>query len=380
MKKREVMYAAWFQNVEFIGERTLYALSEYFESFEEAYKANGETLKKVLSEKQFLHYIEAKKKISPKDYIDIITGWGIRYVPFFDELFPAKLSHIPTPPFGIYVKGHLPNEERASVAMIGARACSDYGKEVAAYFAKELGEFGIQVVSGMARGIDAISQANCLKAGGETYAVLGCGVDVCYPGEFRRLYEDISMHGGLISTYPPTTQPMAGLFPARNRIISGLSDVVLVIEAGVKSGTSITVDMALEQGKEVAVIPGRITDRLSHGCLNLLKQGASLVLNVDELLILLQETIGTQSHLDKNILCKNKNDKKRIDFNKKVSLSSGQKSVLSILTKELVSAEKLYDTWLKEGGLGDFSYFMEVLMDLELLDLSKSNKNRFCIR
>lgn len=380
MKQRENSYAAWFQNVESIGERTLYALGERFGSFEEAYKASEPTLKSVLNEKQIRHYFEAKKRISPSAYMETILQKGIRYVPFFDVLFPTKLLHIPSPPFGIYVKGHLPSEERASVAMIGTRACSDYGKEVAAYFAKELAGYGVQVVSGMARGIDAISQANCLKAGGDTYAILGCGVDVCYPGELRRLYEDISMHGGLISTYPPTTQPMAGLFPARNRIISALSDVVLVIEAGVKSGTLITVDMALEQGKEVAVIPGRITDRLSQGCLKLLKQGACVVLDVEELLVLLQENFDLQSHLDKKISDKYKIYGSGIDFNKNVSLSDEQKSVLKLLTKEPVDAEKLYELWVKAGGVGAFHFFMELLMDLELLDLCKSNKNRFSIR
>ena len=378
--ENEVAYAAWFHSVESIGDRTLYTLKDSFGSFEDAYKAKEEALKRILNQKQFLHYIEAKKRILPKDYMEMILQKGIRFVPFFDEIFPTKLLHIPSPPFGVYVRGNLPDEGRPSVAMIGTRACSEYGKEVAAYFAKELVGFGIQVISGMARGIDAISQVNCLKAGGDTYAVLGCGVDICYPGEFKKLYEEISKHGGVISTYAPKTEPRASLFPARNRIISGLSDVVLVIEAGIKSGTLITVDMALEQGKEVAIIPGRITDRLSLGCLKLLKQGASLVLDVDELIELLKENFTLQSHSDKKILGEHNFYKNGISFIRNVSLSDGQKSVLKLLTKEPVDAEKLYELWIKEGGKGAFHFFMEILMDLELLDLCKSNKNRFSIR
>lgn len=377
--KREIVYAAWFQQVESIGDRSLYALKAKFGSFELAFKAKEEVLKSVLGEKQIFHFQEAQKRISPKDYMESILQKGIRYVPFFDAIFPTKLLYIPSPPFGIYVKGNLPNEAKASVAMIGTRACSEYGKEVARYFAQELAEYGVQVISGLARGIDAISQANCLKAGGDTFAVLGCGVDICYPAEFRRLYEEISRTGGVISTYAPGTEPKASLFPARNRIISGLSDVVLVIEAGAKSGTLITVDMALEQGREVAVIPGRITDRLSTGCLGLLKQGASPVVDVDELLQLLKESFSVQAHLDKKILDTYKFHEKGIDFNKNASLSKEQKSVYKILTKDPLEAEKLYELWLKEGGKGAFSFFMEVLMDLELLDLCKSNKNRFWI-
>lgn len=378
--KREVACAAWFHSVDCIGDRTLYALGDYFGSFEEAYKSKESLLRCVLNEKQFLHYIEMKKNISPKGYIETMLQKGIRYVPFFDEIFPTKLLHIPSPPFGIYVKGNLPDQARASIAMIGTRACSEYGKEVATYFAKELAGAGVQVISGMARGIDAISQANCLKAGGDTYAILGCGVDICYPGEFRRLYDEISKRGGVLSTYAPGTEPKASLFPARNRIISALSDVVLVVEAGVKSGTLITVDMALEQGKEVAIIPGRITDRLSLGCLELLKQGAQFVLDVDELLALIEENFAVQAHLDKKNLAENKICKNGIDFNKNVSLKDEQKLVLKLLTKEPTNAEKLYELWIKEGGKGTFHFFMEILMDLQLLDLCKSNKNRFFIR
>jgi len=161
--------------------------------------------------------------------------------------------------------------------VIGARECSEYGRYVAEVLGKELGENGIQVVSGMARGIDGISQAAALKAGGFSVGVLGCGVDICYPAENRRLYEWLEHSGGLLSAYAPGTEPKPGNFPPRNRIVSGLADVLVVVEARQKSGTLITVDMALEQGREVYVVPGRITDRLSDGCHRLLRQGAGVV-------------------------------------------------------------------------------------------------------
>ena len=168
--------------------------------------------------------------------------------------------------------------------MIGARECSEYGIYVARNFAKELGAHGIPVISGMARGIDSISQEAALQGGGRTYAVLGCGVDICYPKSSRRLYERILEQGGILSTFPPGTEPMKRLFPERNRIVAGLADVILVVEARQKSGTFITVDMALEQGREVYAIPGRLTDRLSDGCNLLLQQGALIAVSPQDLL------------------------------------------------------------------------------------------------
>ena len=376
--KQEIAYAMWFQTVEGIGDRTLYKLYKYFGSMREAFVARESVLKTLMTEKQICSCLEVKRKITPKECMETLLQKGIRYVPFFDEIFPAKLLHIPGAPFGVFVRGSLPEERRASVAMIGTRACSDYGKEVATYFAGELAKYGVQVISGMARGVDAISQASCLKAGGDTYAVLGCGADVCYPPEMRKLYEAIVERGGVISTYPPGALPKAGCFPARNRIISALADVVLVVEAGEKSGTLITVDMALEQGKEVAIIPGRITDRLSQGCLKLLNQGAHPVVCVQELLELLKDTFPPQAN--KNFFDKYKSQQNGIDFTKNISLSQELESVLKLLSKEPIDAEKLYDLWRKNGALGEFATFTEYLMDLELLDLCKSNKNRFSIR
>ncbi len=144
---------------------------------------------------------------------------------------------------------------------------------------RELGKLGAQVISGMARGVDCISQAAALDAGGRSYGVLGCGVDICYPKSNQLLYERLLQNGGVLSSFPPGTDPRPQNFPPRNRIVSGLADVVIVVEARAKSGTLITVDMALEQGREVYVVPGRITDRLSDGCNRLLQQGANVLLS-----------------------------------------------------------------------------------------------------
>jgi DNA processing protein len=182
-----------------------------------------------------------------------------------------------------------------TVALIGARDCSEYGRNVASRLGFVFGQKGIQVISGMARGIDGISQEAAVDAGGTSYAVLGSGVDVCYPTGNRRLYEKLKVSGGILSEYPPGTKALAHHFPPRNRIVSGLADAVIVVEARAKSGTLITVDMALEQGREVYVVPGRITDDLSVGCNRLVKMGAGLLLDTEEFLDELREIFARRT-------------------------------------------------------------------------------------
>lgn len=230
----------------------------------------------------------------------------IRYVQQGEEDYPAKLRHIPNAPKGLYIAGKLPDPFKPAVAIIGARTCSEYGKQMAKYFGEALGEVGVQVISGMARGIDVLSQTAAIQAGGNSFGILGCGVDVCYPKENAELYHMLQRHGGLLSEFPPGTAPLARQFPSRNRIIAGLADAVVVIEAKQKSGTLITVDMALEQGRDVYAIPGRLTDPLSEGCNRLIKQGAGLLLSPEELLEEL--SVETGQKLMKKSASKEKNN------------------------------------------------------------------------
>ncbi len=201
-----------------------------------------------------------------------------------DKKYPGRLREIPDPPKQLYVLGRLPEEHLPSVALIGARDCSEYGRYVALRLGELLGKNGVQVISGMARGIDGIGQEAALNAGGSSFGVLGSGVDVCYPAGNRELYERLKTQGGILSEYPPGTPALPHHFPPRNRIVSGLADAVVVVEAREKSGTLITVDMALEQGREVYAVPGRMTDRLSDGCNRLIKTGAGVLLNPEEFL------------------------------------------------------------------------------------------------
>lgn len=219
---------------------------------------------------------------------DLVCQWqrlkdkGIQVVSCGERDYPGRLTEIPDKPFLLYYRGGLPEERKPCVAIVGARMCSEYGRAVAVKFAAGLAQKGIQVVSGLADGIDGIAQRSALEHGGRSYGVLGCGVDICYPLSNRTLYQELLEHGGIISEFLPGTKPEAGHFPMRNRIISGLADLILVIEAKERSGTRITVNMALEQGREVYAVPGRITDELSRGCHQMIRDGAGMALDIDE--------------------------------------------------------------------------------------------------
>jgi DNA processing protein len=246
---------------------------------------------KLMKPLQYRHFSASRVSWELEKEYGMLEKRGIRFIPQMHPEFPEKLKDIPDPPVCLYVRGKLPDPQQPSVAIIGARMCSEYGRYLAREFGMELAGSGIQIISGMAGGVDGISQKGAVMAGGTSYAVMGCGVDCCYPPENRDVYDLLRENGGIISEYAPGTQPKANLFPPRNRIISGLADLVLVIEARKHSGTLITVDMALEQGRDVWAVPGRITDRLSDGCNQLIRQGAGIALSPKDLL---QEFYGLE--------------------------------------------------------------------------------------
>lgn len=203
-----------------------------------------------------------------------------------DANYPVLLREITMPPMVLYVKGRLPERIDLPIAVIGSRDCSQYGANIAASISGELAACGVCVVSGLARGIDCTSAEaaldNAPKDSFPTVAVLGSGVDVFYPAENRRLYDRICERGAVISEFPPGTSPERFNFPRRNRIISGMSKGVLVVEAAKKSGTRITVDYALEQGRDVFAVPGRITDETCQGTNEMIRDGIAKLVNEAE--------------------------------------------------------------------------------------------------
>jgi len=255
---------------------------------------------------------------------------GIHFVTINDPEYPQRLRQIYDPPYALYVRGNLPQEDRKAAAVIGARACTGYGVQQGRRLARELASQGVQIISGLAYGVDSEGHWGALESGvqGATYAVLGCGVDICYPAEHERLAARIlEQGGGLLSEFPMGTPPMPGQFPMRNRIISGLSDCILVIEARKRSGSLITVDQALEQGREVFALPGRVGDSLSEGCLHLIRNGANILMESGDVMSYLypnEEICGGNYHnIDK--IC----DKKETTEETKTACSSPELETLA---------------------------------------------------
>lgn len=201
---------------------------------------------------------------------------GVRILAYTDADYPQSLQNLSDKPLVLYVKGELPQANYA-LAIVGSRRCSEYGVRAAGYFAKAMTREGIPIISGGAKGIDTAAHEACLQAGGVTVAVLGCGLDIVYPPENAKLFARIAEQGALVTEYPPGVPPAAANFPARNRIIVGLSQAVLVAEAGKRSGAVITANIAADEGREVYCVPGNIFDGSSIGCHELIRTGAKLV-------------------------------------------------------------------------------------------------------
>lgn len=281
----EGAYWYWLCNMEGLGIKRLSLLLEHFSTPERVYEASEGELQKVagIGEKSAAYIIESRRGEWEKKH-EKMEAANIRMIPWASQDYPQKLKEIEDKPVCLYVKGRLPDIEKKAAAIVGARNCSYYGRETAAELGRVLGRNGVEVISGMARGIDAAGQWGALDGGGESFAVLGCGVDVCYPPEQGKLYRLLQSRGGLLSEYPMGMPPHAANFPPRNRIISAMADIVVVVEARERSGSLITVDFALNQGKEIFAVPGRLTDALSRGCNELIKHGAGIVTAPETLL------------------------------------------------------------------------------------------------
>jgi DNA processing protein len=273
-----------FGQTPFIGPTRLRRLIERFGNVQEAWLASERELRDVLDERSVESLISIRRGVSLDDEMERIDRKGIDVVAIVDPTYPRLLAQIPSPPPVLYVRGALLPEDDLAIAMVGTRRSTSYGREVASRIASGLAEAGATIVSGLARGIDATAHSATLSSGGRTIAVLGSGVDIIYPSEHQGLAERIVEHGALISDYQPGRKPDAPNFPARNRIISGLSLGVVVIEAPNRSGALITVDFAADQGREVFIVPGSVLSDNSAGCHRLLRDGARLVTCADDVL------------------------------------------------------------------------------------------------
>jgi DNA processing protein len=281
----DLPYYLAFARVKGIGPARLKLLKSHFDSLADAWDSSFfELTASGLDAKSINTLLEMRKKIEPEREVERVQKVGATALCWDDPDYPKLLREVNDPPPVLFIKGTLTEADAWAVGIVGTRQCTVYGREVAEMLGTELARNHITVVSGMARGIDAAAHAAAIKAQGRTLAVLGCGVDVVYPPEHKKLAQQISENGALISDYPIGTPPDAMNFPPRNRIISGLSLGVVVVEADEKSGALITTDFAAEQGRDVFAVPGNIFNRSSRGTNKLIQNGAKMVLDVNSVL------------------------------------------------------------------------------------------------
>lgn len=283
----EEYYLMWLSRINGIGIKRARLLLEHFGTAEAIWNATPAEIRAAacITEKMADALLLSRSEGQLDEWIVELEEKEIAFYSFYHPRYPRLLKEISDPPLGIYVRGELPDDDIDTVAIIGARRCSRYGATVAYEISKELGKTNVVVVSGMARGIDSEGHRGIMDGGGKTIAVLGCGVDICYPAENQELMERIVQNGCVLSEFPPGMPPVASNFPSRNRIIAGLSKMVVVVEAGKKSGTIITADLALDYGRDVFVVPGNVTSALSYGTNALIKQGCPIITEGNDILI-----------------------------------------------------------------------------------------------
>ena len=293
----DLMYWVAFSLIPRIGAVRAARLSAYFETMADAWRAGpGELRNAGLDQGTVSSIVEARQAISPEAEMERLQKAGVRAYCWADDEYPKHLREIEDRPPVLYVRGEILPDDEWAVAIVGTRRATPYGRQAAEHFATDLAGHGITVVSGLARGIDAVAHRAAIAAGGRTIGVLACGLDLVYPPEHGKLALEIAEHGAVVSDYPLGTQPRSEFFPRRNRILSGLSLGVLVVEGDVKSGALITARVALDQNREVFAVPGSIYAPTAQGTNKLIQAGeAKLVTGTEDILEELNLTMTTSS-------------------------------------------------------------------------------------
>jgi len=285
MSNKDVKYWVGFNIIPGIGRVKLMQLENYFGSLENAWRATPAELKHSGLDSGSIHAVTSRRpKISLEAEMEKLDHYGVKVFTWHDKNYPSRLKEIYDYPPLIYVRGSLLPEDEWCLAVVGTRRATVYGRQVTEEIVADLAQSRITIVSGLAKGIDSVAHHSALEAGGRSIAIFACGLDIVYPGENANLARRIIQQGALISEYPLGTKPRADNFPRRNRIMSGVSLGVLVVEAGKTSGALITAHLALEQNREVFAIPGSILSPASSGTNHLIQEGAKLVHNYSDIL------------------------------------------------------------------------------------------------
>ena len=357
------------KSIEGIGNVTFPALVDKFGSLPAVFSASVSDLKEIkgISSQTATAIANFKGWNKVKAELELIKKNNVNIITYKDELYPRKLLNVYDRPPYIYVRGSL-NKDDINIAIVGSRAASTYGKYTTEKISRDLALKGVTVVSGMARGIDSAAHRGAIAAHGRTIAILGSGLDIVYPPENKKLFADIIENGAVISEFPLGTPPRAVNFPVRNRIISGMSYGVLIVEAGEKSGSLITAKLALEQGREVFAVPGSIDSAGSRGTNKLIKQGAKLIENTDDIMeeILPQIEVGA---LSKPTPVSNNEDTER-----KLSevLNEVEKKILNSVSKKSAHIDDL----ISSTGLPSAEILSE-LTTMELKGIIQQNPGKF---
>lgn len=348
----EAVYLLSLQNKPGVGGVTLRKLIEYYGSAENVFKADINNLIKsgvitkdsaqaIKGFTKWDNYLNEYKNVEKSRY---------KYIKYNDTNYPVNLKNIYNIPLLMQYYGEIKESDNNAVAVVGSRNCDEYGRYITENIVKQLVAKGITVVSGMARGIDTFAHRSAIKYGGRTIAVIGSGLDICYPPENNELFEVISENGYVLSEYALGTKPESVNFPRRNRIISGLSLGVLVIQANIKSGALITAQYALEQNREVFAIPANINNKKSSGCNLLIKKGAKLVESVDDIISEIRQF--------QEIIKEKETTKAGL---KLVQLSESEKIIFSLLTDK-----RLHMDELQISSKLPSSEIFPVLLDMEM--------------
>jgi DNA processing protein len=347
-------------NLERIGNRTLWKIKSSFGSFRDCLDSSRRDLQaSFLTDNIVSQIVTAQQNTDRHQMLQEYLNSGAQLRSIEDEDYPSWLTKTHDPPYVLYYRGDLDCLNGLCIAIVGSRHASTYGKTQSRRFGRELGEQGITIVSGMARGIDTEAHLGALEAGGRTAAVLGCGLDVIYPPENKQLYKEITEHGVVLTEFPPHTHPEPGNFPMRNRVIAGLSRGVLVVEAQQRSGALITVDFALEQGRDVFAVPGQINNKNSEGTNNLIKQGACLVTEINDIL--------SEYGLDK--------EETGMQQGNLFDASPEEKRIMDLLSAESIHFDDLiYKSKLTIGELST------VLLQLELKGIIKALPGNYYVK
>ena len=357
-------YWFWITNINDIYQYDIKKILSVFSDPEEVFKATEDELVRsgTVSSKKAHDIVQSKNSLRNFYKLDKLRRDGIRFIYYGSDEYPERLAYLQDLPYALYVKGKLPDQDLPTAGIVGARACSGYGREMTLKYSQTLAVNSIQIISGMALGVDTYASKGALQVGGKTFVILGSGIDVIYPQQNIELYYQIIMNqGGVISEYPLSTQPVGWQFPHRNRLISAFSDKLLVMEAKKHSGTLTTAACALAQGKDVYALPGKVTDPLSEGCNRMIADGAGVLLSPE---YLLEEYYGSVKYTmfdKKNIYDHSEN---KIYGGRDMVIDKKYSKIYSVLDHDPINIEEI----ARECGMRSEAA-AAILTEMELMGL-----------